>query len=397
MSLRRTACRECRQAKRRCNTTFAQCDRCTARGLQCHYIDLTPLEEQLNVTMEDFPSSATLNIINTTLEDNIITSGNIILNNFEQQFQLHDAEPNRLSPLTFDSNNLSDDSTSLFHDTFLNSAPSIYSSERPKFLFCVQLLKQFPRIFAQEGHCGFIHRALYLNQMPTTIRHAYNACCAFTMINEDNKDIQLQNMNFEVEELLKQKLWSDLSVTLTENLAIVQALILYQILRLFNENAEQRHIAEQQDFYLDMWTQNLEFLSQLQDINMTGLTNLTWSQWILTETVHRTLLMSYLLRGIFWALRHSNIPFKSKITTMDVSVASHCLWESFSVSKDNQIVSSLTLENYLTLPRKVPYARFAEECKSLSMSGGLQLGLFETLLIVACKGREYIRSFSLLI
>ncbi|KAH8806193.1 hypothetical protein F5884DRAFT_801897 [Xylogone sp. PMI_703] len=395
MSLRRSACRECRQAKRRCDAPFSQCSRCTARGLQCHYVDFAPWEEEQQTVTVDGPTGATPNAIDTTLEDIVLggaASDSIVLPNSEQ-LELHGGELDRPSPLSYSNSNLDAGSTSLHYAIALSSVPSIYPSERPKFWFCVQILKQFPRVFARLGHCGFIHRAVYSSGMPATLRHAYNTCCALTIMNRGNMDIQLRNLSLEVEDLLRQKLWPDSSVTLTENLVVVQALILYQIIRLFSGNVEQRYIAEQQNFYLDMWTQNLEFLSQLEGLADTGSSaSIAWPQWILVETVRRTLLMSYVSRGIFWALRHGNIPFRPQMAIMDVSLASHSLWESPSAPEGDQFLPAPAPKDHLSPPHRVPYAIFAEECKSLSTSGSLQLGQFESLLVTACKGREYIGS-----
>ena len=92
-------------------------------------------------------------------------------------------------------------------------------------------------------------------------------------------------------------------------LASVQALLLYQIIRLL---VRQRADAEVGEAVLIAWNEQLQGRIQLQSLSadpesssdsQEPLTISTWQDWIISESVKRTVLTSYMLQGVYSFLK----------------------------------------------------------------------------------------------
>ncbi|KAL9071716.1 MAG: hypothetical protein Q9157_005355 [Trypethelium eluteriae] len=173
--------------------------------------------------------------------------------------------------------------------------------------YCISQLRSYPDLFARYGRTPFIHSRLYQENMPSPMQHAFTICVLNAGKSDLQRDMTYTVLNAEVHELLRAE--SSLS-TFEDYLAHVQALILCQIVRLFDENVCQRTFAEQHDAVLAKWTDTLH----------------EWKTWILMGSARRTVLMSHFLRGLYYARKTGVCSTVAVMADLPVSTRA-VLWE----------------------------------------------------------------------
>jgi len=161
--------------------------------------------------------------------------------------------------------------------------------------YCERELSSCPKMFVRDGLTPFIHRRPYHEQMRKEIRSGYSVCCAYMSKNSANEDIVFRVLEATVQELLEPPTSWDFA----DNLAHVQVLILFQIIRLFDGNIRQRAMAEQQEAILDDWVDQL----RQRTTSEAPLSWSPWQLWVFTKSVRRTVLCSFMLKGIYLAMK----------------------------------------------------------------------------------------------
>ena len=158
-----------------------------------------------------------------------------------------------------------------------------------------------------------------------------------------------------------------------DTLVGVQALVIYQIIRLFDGDIRQRANAERQFPLLDAWTCRLRSLANnLMSDNSVAHWSL-YQRWIFIESARRTVMMSVMVQAIYTVVKEgvcSLVPF---LATLPISV-NGALW---NMSEEEWWQSTLGLGSDL-----LPYREFVDEWSS---GTAIQTDAFETILLVACK------------
>ncbi|KAJ6037719.1 hypothetical protein N7444_010424 [Penicillium canescens] len=160
---------------------------------------------------------------------------------------------------------------------------------------------------------------------------------------------------------------------LSQLLAAVHALALFQIIQLFDGDIRQRSLAEQHMDTLRIWT----FQLQIRAEELTPA--LTWQEWILAESTRRTIIFVMMIEGLYLTLKTgccpnvkamSILPFTSDVTLWDLSESASWLAES------DQLRSKTVL-----------YGDFARGWQEGQVPG--RLDGFQKLLLIPCMGERY--------
>jgi hypothetical protein len=110
-----------------------------------------------------------------------------------------------------------------------------------------------------------------------------------------------------------------------DNLLALQTLILYQVIRLFDGDVQQRVNAERHLELLDAWTLRLH-QNYSQVLTMPGEKS-TYGYWILLESIRRTTMVSVLLRSLCSVVKDGYCPLVPLMCNLPVSNAAQ-LWKA---------------------------------------------------------------------
>lgn len=228
-------------------------------------------------------------------------------------------------------------------------------------------LKHFLPELAQQGHTIFIHRELYRNSMPQAIRTALGISSMSCMLSDANRDMLFRIIDAEVLELLRPRS----PTTLLDDLASLQALVIYQTIRFFHGDITQRMMAEQQQDML--MTSALKLVVRLQSESPKE----TRDTWIIAESIRRTAIIVYMLYGVNSIFRdgvciglHTLVKLPLSTTLTD--------WDSTG-DQSTGSGSTITYENFL--------ARWL-------VSTPRSLDRFEKLLRVPCQGLDSVNAYT---
>jgi hypothetical protein len=205
----------------------------------------------------------------------------------------------------------------------------------------VQQVLRWVKQWVDDGSNAFIHRHLYGRdrKMPKCMQDAYTAAAAYFGCNERNRGLVLGIIEDRVGMLLEEQQqqqeeeeeWSRGKVSagkgvVGEHLARVQALLVYQVLRLLDGDARQRSLAEALIPTLRGWSMQMlecallssQYVQQQQqhltltDSSTTAIyaapvaqkRESEWQAWILAESVRRTWLVAGHTQCIYGLLRN---------------------------------------------------------------------------------------------
>ncbi|KAK1150261.1 hypothetical protein N8T08_000163 [Aspergillus melleus] len=159
------------------------------------------------------------------------------------------------------------------------------------------MLKSAPRMMVLENQTPWCHPQLYKDGMPRAMQDAF-ACCAMYMARNDvNAPVILASFKTRIQDLLS----SSPPTTPLEALAHTQALLLYQIMRLFDGDIQARASAEPLISTLESSAlsllQYIHFPDPLQpEVTFPGSIEPVmdfWASWVFQESARRTVLVTF--------------------------------------------------------------------------------------------------------
>ncbi|KAF1809823.1 hypothetical protein P152DRAFT_367210, partial [Eremomyces bilateralis CBS 781.70] len=245
------------------------------------------------------------------------------------------------------------------------------SGNTKSWQWVIDQLKSYPQTFAQNAETPFIHKELYLNQSPAPIRAAFGICAAHIFVNDGNKSMLNRTLNAEVTELLRPAL----DETILQALARMQALVLYQIIRMLYGDLEQRISAEQQENSIA--ASGLQLLRRA-DWELQG-EQPTWKNWILAESIRRTVMVAFMSYAVYSLFKHGICPEFPTLSMLPVSTKAN-LWGSPGVGVQHHI-----------LDKTMKYHEYTDNWCAFPQ---LDPAPFEKMLLVACKGLDQIEALT---
>ncbi|EED15648.1 conserved hypothetical protein [Talaromyces stipitatus ATCC 10500] len=288
---RRKSCKACAKAKRRCDLLLPVCSRCSQRRLDCEY----PMLEASNLSYSwDCLSDFNINpSIATTLFQQPPPPLPIIPSSYENVYKV---DENSLSPP-------------------LNVNP-LFSGRMSRLQFTLSVLQNAHRTMVLENQTPWCHPLLYKNGMPRVMQDAYACCSLYMNRNATNSKTILSIIENRAAELLA----SDQPDNAWEYLARLQALILYQTIRIFDDDASALVAADLTmpalrailtHFVANVPLEDTLLNSENLPINClinepTSDTKDHWHSWIFEESTRRTMFLSHLLISIWEILQYLN-------------------------------------------------------------------------------------------
>jgi hypothetical protein len=256
---------------------------------------------------------------------------------------------------------------------FNASGPANTSVSRLSMAYCVNQYRAWPRRWVLEATTPFIHPSLYtgsrssLSGLPPALQDAFAVSAAYTAKNEANSDLIMQLVETKTNALLysaDQSSW-----TIMGQLAALQALLIYQMIRLFDGDVRQRALAEAVEPVQAAWTAALQArvggdIFQGADLHSSASLSATasidpqanlassssstatrpasgshgapavtvsddaasaWRRWLFSESVRRTIIISFVSRGIYAMAKQGYCRLGPVVTDMSFTSGSR-LW-----------------------------------------------------------------------
>ncbi|KAK0508713.1 hypothetical protein JMJ35_008989 [Cladonia borealis] len=332
---RRKSCLNCVKGKRRCDAAVPDCQRCASKGLACDYLG----------TSQSAPAGGPMSHLGPEEGDlHSTTPGFLIDDNFET-LDSTDLNPGTgLLPFPEQDLDWSELQNMGDMEGYVNAMPATVESGddcvitgaiyHSRVVFVSQQFKTYPGMFYKRGQTPFIHRHMYDEHTPTVIYDALSSCALYCGKNKDNETLVFGDISRKVRQLKSEMQRSFLSPV--DHLASVQALLLYQIIRLLDGDVRQRADAESDEAVLMSWNEQLQSRMQPPSLstelesspNLQGtMTTSSWQDWIVSESVRRTVLTCYMLQGVYSFLKLGYDKLSGKVDQLAFTAQS-TLWNA---------------------------------------------------------------------
>ncbi|CZR53681.1 uncharacterized protein PAC_03561 [Phialocephala subalpina] len=315
------ACNACGKAKRRCGKQTPHCLRCRTRGIECKYPPSRPTQfVEILSTEEDTPLSvieAEFSARGTKqLDTSFPTLGDTTLSSTLEIFGI----PKTVDPFEADelaSSWFSSKSTWLICFPPASSAPPLSTTDVYHF---IDHIRRWLRQWVDTGTNPFIHARLYKTRLPRCIQDAYATLTCYVNKTAANERMVLRVVEDRAAGLVEDHRTIEGSLDALEQISKVQALLIYQIIGLYDGDIRLRHLAESHIPILNKWMQDMVQLASDQTtclgslvISPTGPTsvapcetqNLLWYAWILAESIRRTWVVGSGAQVVYLALQGS--------------------------------------------------------------------------------------------
>jgi hypothetical protein len=312
-STRRKSCTCCVKAKRRCDLGYPFCKRCFVKGLDCNYPnaakatvrnaeviirqttpDITPPDVPCSVSDYDLPTTQ-IDEIDVNIDpfflpaasssDSSRSSPEAWQKELEWQCNWFQEAVSKPQYCATPAMRICNPSRTLMPNVVL----PVHLNPR-QVMVVTEGLRTLIVSMAYSGATHFLHQNLYPHNQQQP--QAYQDCVAISALymgrNSRNERILANGINTKISALIKESVnW-----TFTEHLAAVQALIIYQIIRLFDPSLNAQEQAMKHNALLERWSASLwkRFFSEAPTFPNAH------STWIFNESVRRTILVSVFTR-----------------------------------------------------------------------------------------------------
>ncbi|KAH7036247.1 hypothetical protein B0J12DRAFT_678674 [Macrophomina phaseolina] len=351
-STRQKSCLDCVRSKRKCDQGFPKCRRCVKRRVECQYIAKSP---------------------NRLLKGDEETHGNT--EGQAAELAAEAATPSSLqlqrspSPIRGLTPFLTDPFMELANDPFnLPSlplddflSPAVVSDimadpilDNPELAagpnyqrrveYVARRIARMPKTFAETAQAPFIHRRLLQDREPAPpppLQDALSACALYSLKNPHNQALVFRNLEAKACQLIVATA-DPFRLSRRDLLAALQALLLYQIVRLFDGDIRLRMQAEADEATLLTWTNALR--ARMRQVGPAGPAlpptpsaaatpsrqqsrPPDWLHWLLEESIRRTVFISIMLKALYAYLKFGYDEFNLKGLGITAQAA---LWDAQS-------------------------------------------------------------------
>jgi len=311
-STRKKSCFACVKAKRRCDLGFPYCKRCFVKGLDCKYPNATPRETNsqrsgtatgevvLRQTTPDISlpvdTTTDLTFIDTNISDFNI---DFFLGLSSSSSSSSSTSPENIPQDLYFQDDWSIDIQPPVHDEWSVDMPpllppAIFTAQTQTYLnrdqvsYVIAGLLAFPASMAYAGVTPFIHKNLYDAHEPEAYQDCVALCALYMTKTARNRSILSNSIGRKISLLTS----ASTTWTLIEHLAAVQALLIYQVIRLFDPDLSLHSAAEKDNAVLELWSAHLwkRFFNETQSFNTPH------ARYVFHESLRRTVLMSVFVR-----------------------------------------------------------------------------------------------------
>ncbi|TAQ88378.1 hypothetical protein B7494_g3292 [Chlorociboria aeruginascens] len=256
------------------------------------------------------------------------------------------------------------ESTASPYDSF--SFPEIGIIDPEQLDFCITQLKLCIDSFILQTQTPFIHSVSYSETMPPAYQDVLSVCALYRQKTPENEAQVFRVLESKVDTLLNT---NTTAVTIQDHLLALQALLIYQIIRIFDGDPRQCSLAEGQLATLVLWTTRLQTSYFEASLSSSS----PFKQWILLESTRRTIMVSVLLRAFFDALKNRHCDLIPLMAVLPVCNNGR-LWKLQELE--------WWRERERGGDRLGTYSEFTQEWNEGRIEGVEE---YETILLVACR------------
>ncbi|PNP85434.1 hypothetical protein FNYG_01263 [Fusarium nygamai] len=289
---RRKSCQACKKARRRCDLARPTCQRCAQRNIHCHYPYAPPVREsesasclQPVIPVSEIESPLTpsyLGMLDSILEPT---------NDFTDQLFQGSLD---CDPSDWSTPRLSTTAQNALNRSQLITIPQVTRAITSRLQYAMDAILKGPSQMVSENQTPWCHSHLYDEGMPKSMQHAVSSAALHAAKNHLNARVVSDNVESRVQELLA----SPPPAISMDTLAYAQALLIYQILRLLDNDARTYAIYEATMPHLEEASNALiphiaideaPEASDLIPLFPASAAQAFWTNWIFQESAKRTL------------------------------------------------------------------------------------------------------------
>ncbi|PMD44827.1 hypothetical protein L207DRAFT_551804 [Hyaloscypha variabilis F] len=301
---RQKSCDQCANSKRQCDRGSPKCSRCTSKELSCQYKSDNSQVPTLDSMFSEQPGFQDVSL---TLPLDFV--------------------PPNLSMVETGSLEFDDELFTAFNDyTMLNRRDpydvQIGYMDRDRIRFIIRQMKTYPTLLVQNCKAPFIHPQASHSRplVPPPLQDAISMAALYMSKNEKNEVMVWDIISTKAATLLEPRVsWS-----VAEHLACLQALVIYQIIRLFDGDIRARADAEKSEEILTDWTDRLVGRTGANTSTGTVLSS-SWESWVFEESVSRTVVVSRMVQAMFMIVKQGFCTLVEAVTEMSFT-SQKALW-----------------------------------------------------------------------
>ncbi|KAK6072186.1 hypothetical protein SCUP515_07518 [Seiridium cupressi] len=370
---RQKSCNACVRSKRRCDKRSPICNQCTKKKCPCIYGGRASRQA---TSADGYPMEMDAHADNGPIHLPSLGQDGLRLDSAEFPFPLDPEQT--LENSRFHIDPMLD---SLLHampendllDSFWQNKPWQLYDPNTQVAFGLKAMTSLVPQFARESCTPFLHRHLYKDNMPHWILQAFSMSVLYTHNNDSNRGMVLRALHDNVKSLHESASGSALKPQ--EKLARVHALMLYQLMRMFDGDITLGSQADNDTGILDSWLaelsrirDNLDSESEIDEAELRNQPPESWERWIFAESVRKTYIFGQAVI-FFWDLlkgRANSEQLGVWATIHRWTLSSH-LWnatDSYGFfeawkSKPFFIISGFALEHFFNSGRDTDVDDFA--------------------------------------
>ncbi|KAI1043529.1 hypothetical protein LB505_010157 [Fusarium chuoi] len=296
------------------------------------------------------------------------------------------------------SNQPSPDSQTLYTETAIArpSLPSQRSWNRPVYTshtlkeraeYEARRLVHQVKSFSESGQTSFIHYSQTSNS--TALRDAFAACSLYTTRNSANASLVASEISRRAEQLIQA---TDAAIELCppssqsaislDLLPSIQAMLMYQCIRLFSGDNSQQEQAQQDSKSLSRWVD--VFQAQASEVSSdNSMLYPSWKDWVRTESIQRTMIVADLVESIYTFLKFDWYQPSPRLA--ELCFTGHAaIWNARSLAEWQQAREKKT-------GLRLEMSRFRDSVKGVSLDDLDELGI---MILVSYEGFEVLREWA---
>lgn len=194
--------------------------------------------------------------------------------------------------------------------------PERTSIRQEQIDFCISQFKASVPQLVQQNRSPFIHCASYQRTPPVVYQDLLGISAMYSQKTPQNQTVMFSMLDSRVSSLIESS--KSCSWSPKDYLVGLQALIIYQIIRLFDGDVRQRANAERHLAILETWAFQLQSTSNMFH-NDRG-TESQFQCWVFIESIRRTITMSVMVQAMYSLLKEGFCTSVPLLAMLPVSV-----------------------------------------------------------------------------
>ncbi|KAH8812976.1 hypothetical protein F5884DRAFT_856265 [Xylogone sp. PMI_703] len=341
----RKACHACTQAKRKCQPQLPKCSRCLKSGIECNY-DLEPLSICDPNLIETYLEKQDPTVLIPTYHvfNSVESAHQAVMKAFNDQFSSHPPPEVRMA---------GDKDIVEWAISQLRKIPDLIAGNKSSPFLHRQVLQSTEGAMARIDHVLDLHRSIRDGPASNVVPPSRNAHLQH-LVRTEIRGLSMEGMLVSIHELF-----------------------LYLMLYICNDLLSAHQVGAER--YIDLmidWTRHLWAAIP----NQLSSSLSPWRAWVVAESARRTILMSFIVKGVFRAVRYGYCVYEPFVEALPFDSCS-ALWEAMSEEAWYSIIEIHGGKSGVL----VSFREFIAEAKLSTIQDE---GLFQQILLVGYYQKE---------